>query len=181
MKYEPVTVLEIGCNCGVNLYLLSQKLPDTHLTGTDINLPSLQQAIHYFDINGLNNRATWYPFAADELFRLPDKSMDVVFTDAVLIYIAPDKIDKIITEMLRIAKKSIILVEWNTPQIFGRDKEGLGKYHKGLWMRDYHSLFQKHGIKPIMINSTKITKEMWPEDNWSDVGYIIEVELNESV
>jgi len=176
-KYEPKTMLDIGCNCGVNMYMLAKHFPDAHITGTDINLPAIQKGIAYFRKEGMRDRATWYPDSADELFRVPDKSMDVLFTDAVLIYVAPDKIDEIIKDMLRIAKKSIILVEWNIPSIFHKDDEGLGVYHKGLWMRDYHSLFMKHGVEGYRIKTTKITKDVWDDDNWSDVGAIIEVNL----
>ena len=49
---------------------------------------------------------------ADHLDLFEDKSFDIVFTGAALMHIGPDRIKKVIKEILRIAKKALILVEW---------------------------------------------------------------------
>jgi len=52
----------------------------------------------------------------------------------------------------------------------------LGINYKGLWIRNYKELFKKN-INEDQIKVTKITKEMWPEQNWKTVGAFIEVDL----
>jgi SAM-dependent methyltransferase len=42
---------------------------------------------------------------------LPDKSFDVVFTSVVLLHIPPNKIDKAISNLCRVAKKCLVLME----------------------------------------------------------------------
>jgi len=112
---------------------------------------------------------------ADELHGLRDKSFDVVFTDAVLIYIGPDKIKKVIKEMIRIAQQALIMVEWHCePQI--KDPHGLGIYHFGHWKRNYVDLL-KQFIPEEQVWLTKIPPHLWPDKNWERIGYIIEARM----
>jgi hypothetical protein len=83
-------------------------------------------------------------------------------------YIGPDKIKKVVSEMERIAKKAIILVEHHS-----EEKSALGIYNKGSWLRDYKKLFQPYSSK---IKLTKISPKVWG-GNWSEFGYIIEIQL----
>lgn len=71
---------------------------------------------------------------------LPDKSMDVAFTNYVLLHIRPEKIEKAVSELSRITKKMLILNEppycrnglerqihcfnHNLPEIIGKHFEG---------------------------------------------------------
>jgi len=112
---------------------------------------------------------------ADDLHQFQDKSFDIVFTDALLIYIAPDKIEKVIQEMLRITYRVLILVEWHYKNQ-NKDPQGLGIYHFGYWKRNYVNLL-KQVVSIEQIHLTKIPKELWPQKNWQDLGYIIEVIL----
>ena len=44
--YRPVSsILEIGCNCGPNLYLLAQRFPDAEIVGIDINPRAVQKLL----------------------------------------------------------------------------------------------------------------------------------------
>ena len=111
---------------------------------------------------------------ADELDQFQDKSFDVVFTDAVLIYIGPDKINEVIREMIRITQKALILVEWHSFEPERKDLYGLGVYHSGCWKRDYLALL-KEFVPEERIHVTKITEDIWPDKNWSEVGAVIEI------
>jgi SAM-dependent methyltransferase len=42
---------------------------------------------------------------------LPDKSFDVVFTSVVLLHIPPNKIDRAVSNLCRVAKKCLVLME----------------------------------------------------------------------
>ena len=98
-----------------------------------------------------------------------------MFTDAVLMYIGPDKIKKVIKEVLRIARRVLILVEWHCENQ-NKDAYGLGIYHFGCWKRNYVDLLKQFMPKE-KVHLTKIPKKLWPSENWQNLGYIIEVIL----
>ena len=110
---------------------------------------------------------------ADDLKSIPDKSFDIVFTDAVLIFVGPDKIERVVKELTRIAKKGIILVEWHS---IDRNEKGLGYYYKGMYIRNYENLLKRF-LKNVKIDINKINKNIWPDKNWQEVGTFIEVKL----
>lgn len=64
-------------------------------------------------------------------------SEDVVFMDALLLYIGPDKIQICIGKMRHVAKRSIILLEMHMDRV-GID----GTYTRDGWLRGYRVLFK---------------------------------------
>jgi len=104
-QYSPSTILEIGSNCGPNLYLLSQKFPKAKMVGIDINEEAVKIGNKLFAESGVSN-VKLLVNKADELEQFSNKSFDIVFTDALLMYIGSDKIENILKEILRIVKKS---------------------------------------------------------------------------
>ncbi len=102
------SVLEIGCNCGPNLYLIAKRFPDIEIQGIDINPMAVQRGNERFAQEGISN-VKLSVGKADELRQFQDKGFDIVFTDAVLIYIGRDKIQRVIKEMVRVARKGLIL------------------------------------------------------------------------
>ena len=113
---------------------------------------------------------------ADELTQFQDKSFDVIFTDAVLIYIGPDKIQRTVKEMVRIARKGLIRVAWHCFKPKKGDVQGRGVRYYGLWQRDYIALL-KQFVPEERIRITKITEDIWPDPHWQETGAIIEVIL----
>lgn len=148
-------MLEVGCNLGPNLFLIHKTFPKARLAGVDINEDSIKEAKtiipqEYLEVAGISS----LPFRKN--------SFDVVLSDAVLIYVNPEEIDKAMEELTRVAKKFIVLIEWFDKSINGVVKD----YH---WARDYTSLLKKYGFK---VSKKKITKDQWPNKNWSTNGYI---------
>ncbi len=164
-------ILEIGCDYGPNLYLLAKKFPRVKFTGIDINPLAIKEGRKWFEKEGLTNIELLVG-KADELSKFLDKSFDIVFTDAVLMYIGQDKIKKLITETARIAKMVLIFIEWHLPD----KRKELYDSHIGVWKRDYLNLFKKYFLQE-KINISKIPKELWPDENWQKFGYIIEIKL----
>ena len=76
---------------------------------------------------------------ADKLSAFVDNSFDILFTDATLLYIAPDKIKEVISEMIRIARKALIFVEQHEESL-QKDPRGEGVYDSGIWKRNYRRL-----------------------------------------
>lgn len=173
-NFFPVSsILEIGCNCGPNLYLLARKFPHVEIVGIDINPAAVQKGNEWFAQEGIKNVKLLLG-KADELGQFKDKSFDIVFTDAVLIYIGPDKIKEVIKGMLRITRKALILFEWHS---FGCASHPLG-VHVGHWMRDYVSLL-KEFVPQESIHVTKMPEELWADKYWQKYGGVLEVDLED--
>lgn len=172
-KFNPSSILEIGCNCGPNLYLLAKKFPDAKIRGIDINPLAAQKGNEWLAEESISN-VKLLESKADELGQFQDKSFDAVFTDAVLIYIGPDKIKEVIGEMLRITRKALILMEWHSFEPERKDPYGLGIYYLDCWKRDYIALL-KQFVSEEQIRVTKIPGDVWPDKNWKEVGAVIEV------
>jgi len=170
-EFFPASVLEIGCNCGPNLYLLAKRFSDVEIRGIDINSVAVQKGNEWFTQEGISN-VKLLVGKADDLRQFQDKSFDIVFTDAVLIYIGPDKIKKVIAEMLRVTQKALILLEWHS---FDSKSNPLGVY-VGHWIRDYVTLL-KEFISETKIKVIKMPEEFWPDKNWQRWGAVIEVAM----
>lgn len=168
-KFNPGSILEIGCNCGPNLYLLAKKYPDAKITGIDINPKAVEQGNELFKKEGLKN-VTLIACKADEISRFADNNFDVVFTDAVLIYFGTDIIKNTIADIFRISKKGIVLFEWYD---FFHTDNYLGKLHKH-WIRNYCALFKKF-IAEEKIKVEKIPENLWSDKYWQKYGAIVEV------
>lgn len=175
-SYSPDSILEVGCNCGPNLYLLARRLPYAQLYGIDINRVAIEKASKWFAESGITN-VHFNVSKADELGGFQDRSIDVVFTDAVLIFVGSDKILKVAEEMLRVARKGLVLVEWYNFKPGRRDRNGLGVHHSSLWKRDYTSLMKRFpSVQDVKV--AKMTKDIWDDLNWSTIGAYTRVYKN---
>jgi ubiquinone/menaquinone biosynthesis C-methylase UbiE len=171
LSYAPLqSVLEIGCNAGPNLYLLAQKLPQAELHGIDINPKAIEVGKAWLKQAGISNVRLSIA-RADRLERFADKSVDLVFSDATLIYIGPDKICNVIKEMARIARKALIFNEWH------QDNEKNGLYYDGHWVYDYKTLISDCLSSPRQPKVSKIPEDLWGGGGWGEFGAIIEVSL----
>lgn len=168
-KFSPVSsILEVGCICGPNLYLLTKRFKNAKLIGVDINSLAIKLGNDLFQKEGLANVRLILK-KADELSEFADKEFDVVLTDACLIYIGPDKIRKVLADIARIAKKGIVMAEWNIPE----GKQEIYEPHIGVWRRNYRYLLEELFLKE-KISIIKTPAEFWPDTNWQRFGYIIE-------
>lgn len=154
-KLEFKSLLEVGCNAGANIQRIRKefKLDDNDLAGVDVN----DDAIRFVqkklpDIIWRIGNAKDLPFI--------DKEYDVVLADAVLMYADPTEVEKILSEMNRVAKKAIIICDWDGENDEIRD---------GHWCRNYEKLLKEMGFQ---VNKIKIKK--WPtkSGNWEKHGYI---------
>jgi len=146
------SVLEIGCNCGPNLRILLEKNPHLILRGIDINAESIDIGNKKFK-QMKKGDIKLFERNIDNLTLFSDNSFDVVFSDAVLIYIAPDKIKNILQELLRISSKRLVLLEQNN-------------HHKskycGHWIHNYKKLLSTF-IPIEKIELIKLPYHIWPD------------------
>jgi len=115
------------------------------------------------------------------------ESYDLILTHAVLMYMNPNIIDRVLREIRRVGYNRMIFVELHSKKWFERlkiqrnNKFFYYTYDQGYkdWIDnkysyyayDYEKLLAKHHFKNVQI--FKITKEMWPVELWIDYGYII--------
>lgn len=176
VAFAPLSrILEIGANCGPNLYLLAKKFPGVEMVGIDINPRAVEKGNELLAADAISN-VKLLVAKADELGQFQDKSFDIVFTDAVLIYIGPDKIKMVVQDMLRVARRALIMVERQSLEFSRKDPYGLGVSHNDLWVRDYAALF-KQFVPEKRITITRVTGDIWPDAGWQANGVFIEVRL----
>ena len=156
------SVYEIGCGAGANLYRIHQAFPHTQFGGMDINTEAImfaKQALPLAQILDVG--------VADNIF-FSDKSIDVVLTDAAIIYIGKDKIDKVMKEISRIARNGVVLCEFHSKSRLKRLGLRWGSHFSAY---DYEKLLTKYGFYDVKVK--KIPKESWPILPWEKFGYII--------
>lgn len=162
--YQPIeSVLEIGCASGPNLFALGKEFPQAQFMGIDISGHAIRVGASWLDSHNVNN-VKLFTGQADDLKRFPDKSIDIIFTVATLIYIGPDKINRVIDEMLRVAKKAIILIEWASQEESSRRFDH--------WAYNWQTLFKKHGVPNITL--TKLPSKD-RSGGWKELGCVAEV------
>jgi len=165
--YHPQSVLEVGANCGPNLYQLARRLPQAQLVGVDINAEAVEAGNQFLREEVITNAHLTVAKASD-LKLPPSGSFDVVFTDAVLIYVGPREIEQTVKDMLRIASKAVVLLE----RLHAGNMRGVYRY--GCWERDYPKLFAKLAPNTKVIG-TRVTRQIWDEERWAESGMLLEV------
>ena len=157
-KLEFDSLLEIGCSYAPNLSLIKKEYPDVKLAGIDINRDSILRArLRVKDAELVVGDVNDLPFK--------DKSFDIVLSDGVLIYTTPEEIEKVKSEMIRVARKAIVLVEFHSE---GLDTKGEITFSH--WGRNYEKLFSEYKVKLIKITN-------WTERNWDTTGFIVIIKL----
>jgi len=189
-KFSPIrNILEIGCASGPNLYHVAKKFPDAEVRGIDINPIAVQKGNEWFEKEGISNVKLEVGRAQD-IKQFEDKSFDVVFTDAVLIYVSTDEIKQVVKEMLRVGRV-LVQCEWHLfnrwlalmlngyycfrlkSEAFKFKSASLG-FFVGHWVRDYGMLFEEF-VPKKNIRITKLPTELWNDKGWQMWGAIIEV------
>ena len=101
------SILEIGCNIGMNLLAIKEIFPNLHINGIDINeraIELLQKSQKNFNLKStsINN------FETQEKF-------DLVLTKGVLIHLNPNDLNKTYEKIYNLSKKYILICEYYNP------------------------------------------------------------------
>lgn len=169
------SLLEVGSGYGPNLYHLARRFPEADLRGLDINRHSVALGNARLRDAGLE-RVQLDVGRADDLRRFADGAFDVVLTSALLMYIGPDRIDRAVTEMLRVARRYLVLVEQHRPD---EVTQGAGRFEAGLWRRDYTALLGR--LAPgCAVSVMKVPQDLWNDEGWRQHGYIVTCTLGRS-
>ena len=153
---------EVGMGPGANIARIVQDITTKTdrqivLGGSDVNKEAIKVANEAFT-GGL-----FHVERGDKML-MSDKAVDIILTDATLIYVGPFQIRKYLREFKRIARLQVIMVELDSKSWWYRWSERLHGNH----LHNYRRLLEKEGYSFIQVR--KIPGQYYPEEtnrSWS--------------
>ena len=121
----PGSVLELGCNLGMNLKAISSLMPKGELIGVDINKSALEL------LKKNLTKVTSYEKSISEPL---DIKAEFVFAKGVLIHINPDDLGKVYHNLYACSERYICIAEYYSPTPVVVDYRG---YNNRLFKRDF--------------------------------------------
>ena len=106
LSRRPESVLELGCNLGINLHAIKMLLPQAEITGVEINPQAAQEARKIPGAEIVEASIIEYE---------PGRKWDFVFTSGVLIHINPDFLPNVYSLMSRASNQYICVAEYYNP------------------------------------------------------------------
>jgi ubiquinone/menaquinone biosynthesis C-methylase UbiE len=166
----PLHFVEVGCGWGPNLAVLARRGLGLRLTGVDISPASILEGRKQLMELGLSE-ITLVEMQGDDLSLFADASADVVFTDAMLLYVGPDKIKRVVQELLRIARNRLVMLEMHD-----QGATYQGHCTRDGWLRNYVAL-----LGPLVgkdaVQLEKLPPGLRTAGRWPKYGSLIEVDL----
>lgn len=159
------SLLEVGCASGPNLFLLAERYPAARFYGAEINGKAVRRGNRHARERGAD--VSLFRTSADDLSLFADKSVDLVCSDSALICVGPDKIRRVLREMVRVARRGLVLNEWH--------HGGDGVVYLDHWVYNWKNLLGEV-VSPAGVRITSIPASVWG-GNWGRYGSVIEVEL----
>jgi len=175
------SLLEIGCGFGQNFEVLSLMLQKPRYVGIDKNFGTIEEGKARLTRLGIGSRVELR--TADVMSGLPfkDGEFEIAFTLASLLYVRNDQILFVVKEMLRVARRKLVMVEqhFENPHFSEQD---LGVFvaneHdlSGYWLRDYRKLFERF-VEPSRIQVQRIPQPRFQTEQWQKHAHMIIVDL----
>lgn len=150
------SLLEIGCASGPNLLRIKQEFPRVQVGGVDISQKAIETARQ-----ALGPLANLDVSSGEDVF-FGDKCADVVLTDMTLIYFGPRAIHRVMKEIVRTARRHVVLCEFHSESAWKR--WGL-RFASGYNAYDYRKLLKRYDFYDIVV--IKIPNDRWPKEDGS--------------
>jgi SAM-dependent methyltransferase len=163
------SALEIGCGRGANLYLLARANPGAVLAGVDISALAVRQTRAELDRRALSSVRLEVSDAV-ALTAFTDDSFDVVFSDAVHMYVPPDRIATALGEMARTARMGVVISTWHEDSVAGAQP---WRHDEGAWVYDYPRLLRENfGLSASLV---PYPNGAWQDARWLRYGCVVRV------
>lgn len=149
------SLVELGCNRGLNLAALNRIDAEFKLTGYEINRSAAQIA-RDLNVATIVEDTILNPVAVDSQF-------DVSFTKGVLIHIHPSELDKVYDNLYRLSRRYIVVCEYYNPspvvvKYRGNDDR--------LFKRDFAGeLIDKYNLRLVDYGFTYHRDSYFPQDD----------------
>jgi len=129
-KVSPYSILELGCGAGRNTRYFSTS---KQYVGIDISMNLLSRAVERQEENSLG-------ILCGDITELPfvDASFDLVFADSTVQHIVPEKIEKCISDIVRISAEYICVIEYTEEE--SNNGDWFQQTH--MFAHDYRQLFK---------------------------------------
>lgn len=149
LNYEkPKTLVEVGCGFGRNIkYILENYPHPLAITGMDVSSTMLANAKKYLkDYLKSKNAKIKLKRASILDLPFPNSSLDLVLCHGTLMHVEPANIKQAISEIIRISRKTIIVVEENDSikSLNGKPYQKINYY---TYTYPYRQLFEKEGAE----------------------------------
>jgi pseudaminic acid biosynthesis-associated methylase len=140
-KFQPIDLLEVGCNAGWNLLAIRslKAVPFGRLCGCDVNDKAIAEAHS-------SNLAVQKCAAIDVLAHYGTREFDLVFTAGLLIHVAPEDLYRVMSGIKQVSRRWVLAVEYEAPwetEIVYRGEKGL------LWKRDFGRIYEAMDLKLV--------------------------------
>ena len=170
------SLLEAGCGVGQNLTLISRLIPSIRLTGADLSSKALTEARENLK-NSPCKSITLVESDLTAMSEFKNKSFDIVIVSAVLLYIAGDEIEKVVSELLRVTSRKLFILEQH------QENPGFVNQHQGVfvprpgqlsgyWLRDYKKLLERF-VSNDRIEIIDVKKPKWEGEKWLQYAKVI--------
>jgi len=152
------SIIEFGCNIGLNLFAIKRLIPGCEVSGIEINTKAAAALKNNYELI-YDDKINIYSQSILD-FGI-DYQRDIVLTSGVLIHINPDFLQDVYQRLYDASKKYILIAEYYSPtpieviyrgnkgKLFKRDFAGeiLDKFND-LVLIDYGFIYHRDGIFP---------------------------------
>lgn len=178
-QYPFESLFEAGCAIGQNFATLYQLFPSARMQGIDLDEESVALALGWAKREKVADRVHFERMDVRDLRKFGDGEFDCVISSAFLLYIGAREIQSVASELLRIASRSVILLEQHQESSQFADQHlGVKTFdHNGgpaYWVRDYRKLFHEAAPR-AKIELAPVRNPRWQTEQWGKLATVITV------
>ena len=169
-------ILEVGFGYGQNMSVLVELLPKKNIHGIDFKENRVSETIDFF----LNNNISEITIKQGDGRSLDfaDSSFDVVFTSAVMLYLNHEDCKKMLSEMLRVSRARVVLLEQHREGASDLLLKG-GVTGEDYYVRDYNQLIKEvlsEAKYPAIVKTHKVSNPRWQVESWKDIACVFVID-----
>jgi hypothetical protein len=180
---NPSCIIEIGSNCGPNLFTLRNLNSDLGLIGLDINSEACRIGNEYS--LDANSRVKLLMSDLTQVEKLQDvfnrEKPDTVLSFATLLLISPKHINRLLQVLITYADNLVLIETMNFGILSRLFIKGYPSFGQPFWLRDYIILIEKI-VKQLKISAQYeiglVPKEVW--NPGAGTGYYVKVKFERS-